>query len=411
MKVEAKSSSSGSCGKFIEVVIMLILIGSYYCFIHGYYCSTTVNTARPKLMLLHRKMVNILVSGEEYDIVKHLDMLHAPLEGKVMIITTAKTNSENDDQEMSDAEKIVVEKGDEEDEHANDDQAQEDQAEYDRVGTLVTMLQKEKPEDPSSSSSYSLSLNYGNEFLYVYSDTSLVRINKDLADTEINSLIDTTTTSTPTPLTTPLPTPPITSEVPPVTTTIPDPLPAVIKRSDDLENEDPSAGPNQGKKTKRRRTKESKSSKKSSTSNETSKGNTQPKVSSTDKTMNAEEIAAEPTKEVTMDAEEKIINDEVVNDAAQPQDDVVPKTDNAPKNNWFKQPPRPPTPDPEWNKCRVVDDQPEQTWFNDMVSAKKDPLTFDKLIATPIDFSKFVKNRLKLDKIIKADLVGQSTSF
>ncbi|GKD20287.1 hypothetical protein Tco_1221990 [Tanacetum coccineum] len=45
MKVEAKSSSSGSCGKFIEVVIMLILIGSYYCFIHGYYCSTTVNTA------------------------------------------------------------------------------------------------------------------------------------------------------------------------------------------------------------------------------------------------------------------------------------------------------------------------------------------------------------------------------
>nr|GEX56739.1 hypothetical protein [Tanacetum cinerariifolium] len=52
MKVEAKSSSSGSCGKFIEVVIMLILIESYYCFIHGYYCSTTVNTASSKLMLL-----------------------------------------------------------------------------------------------------------------------------------------------------------------------------------------------------------------------------------------------------------------------------------------------------------------------------------------------------------------------
>nr|GEV09289.1 hypothetical protein [Tanacetum cinerariifolium] len=34
MNVEAKSSSSGSCGKFIEAVIMLILIGSYYCFIH-----------------------------------------------------------------------------------------------------------------------------------------------------------------------------------------------------------------------------------------------------------------------------------------------------------------------------------------------------------------------------------------
>ncbi|GKD77213.1 hypothetical protein Tco_1339834, partial [Tanacetum coccineum] len=40
------------------------------------------------------------------------------------------------------------------------------------------------------------------------------------------------------------------------------------------------------------------------------------------------------------------------------------------------------------------------------VSAKKDPLTFHELMATPIDFSKFAKNRLKLDKITKADLVG-----
>ncbi|GKB38224.1 integrase, catalytic region, zinc finger, CCHC-type containing protein [Tanacetum coccineum] len=56
MKVEAKSSSLSSCGKFIEVVIMLILIGSYYCFIHGYYYSTTVNTTRTKLMLPRRRV-------------------------------------------------------------------------------------------------------------------------------------------------------------------------------------------------------------------------------------------------------------------------------------------------------------------------------------------------------------------
>ncbi|GJZ18916.1 hypothetical protein Tco_0555506, partial [Tanacetum coccineum] len=94
MNVEAKSWSSGSCGKFIEVAIMLLLFGSYYCFIHGYYYSTTVNTARTKLMLLHRilmvnsitfghEMVNILVSGKEYDkVFNHLDILNAPLEGK-----------------------------------------------------------------------------------------------------------------------------------------------------------------------------------------------------------------------------------------------------------------------------------------------------------------------------------------
>ncbi|GJY51800.1 hypothetical protein Tco_0442647 [Tanacetum coccineum] len=91
MKVEAKSSSSGSCGKFIEVVIMLILIGSYYCFIHGYYCSTTVNTAALILMVdsitFGHEMVNILVSGEEYDkVFNHLDMLNAPFEGKVSLV-------------------------------------------------------------------------------------------------------------------------------------------------------------------------------------------------------------------------------------------------------------------------------------------------------------------------------------
>ncbi|GJT81360.1 hypothetical protein Tco_1055702 [Tanacetum coccineum] len=40
-----------------------------------------------------------------------------------------------------------------------------------------------------------------------------------------------------------------------------------------------------------------------------------------------------------------------------------------------------------------------------MVSAAKDPLTFDELMATHIVFSNIVKNRLKLDKITKVDLV------
>ncbi|GJV29602.1 hypothetical protein Tco_1386050 [Tanacetum coccineum] len=143
----------------------------------------------------------------------------------------------------------------------------------------------------------------------------------------------------------------------------------VLRKRDrgDDQDEDPSTGPNQGKKTKRRRTKESESSKKSSTIKETSKGNTPPKASKTDKYVHTEESVAEPTKEVTMDAEENPTNDDVVNDTNQPQ---------------------------------------EQTWFNDLVSSEKGPLTFDELMATPIDFSKFVMNRLKLDKITKANLVG-----
>ncbi|GKD75278.1 hypothetical protein Tco_1333560 [Tanacetum coccineum] len=74
--------------------------------------------------------------------------------------------------------------------------------------------------------------------------------------------------------------------------------------------------------------------------------------------------------------------------------------------DWFKQPPRPPTPNPEWNKRQVVLDQPEQHWFNQMVSAAKDPLTFDDLMATLIDFSKYVLNRLQIDHLTQEIIVG-----
>ncbi|GKB41097.1 hypothetical protein Tco_0886039 [Tanacetum coccineum] len=118
-----------------------------------------------------------------------------------------------------------------------------------------------------------------------------------------------------------------------------------------------------------------------------------------------EEPNEEHVHDMSLDAEENII-DEMGNTDEQPDRKAAPNTDNAPKYDWFKQPPRPPTQDLKWNKCQVMDDHLEQTWFNDLVSAQKDPLTCDELMATPIDFPKFAKNRLKLDKITKADLVG-----
>ncbi|GKF36980.1 hypothetical protein Tco_0113738 [Tanacetum coccineum] len=142
-------------------------------------------------------------------------------------------------------------------------------------------------------------------------------------------------------------------------------------------------------------------SKKSSVSKESSKGTTPPKASKTDKSVHAEEIVEELAKEMAMDVEEPSFDD-VVNDVDQPYDDTALKKDTS---NWFKQPPRLETPDPEWNKDPNVDYGPKQIWFNDLVNAEKDPLTFDDLMATPIDFTKFTMNRLKKDKITKADLV------
>ncbi|GJS16130.1 retrovirus-related pol polyprotein from transposon TNT 1-94 [Tanacetum coccineum] len=138
------------------------------------------------------------------------------------------------------------------------------------------------------------------------------------------------------------------------------------KHDDDEDNddEDPLAGPNQGKKRKRRRTKESESSKKPSTSKKTPKGKAPTKGSKTGKSASAKKLVEEPIAEVVMD--------DAVNTAGK---DV--------------QPPRPPTPDSKWNKRQVVLGQPEQSWFNQMFFATKDPITFNNLMATPIDFSKY----------------------
>ncbi|GKD89653.1 hypothetical protein Tco_1365160 [Tanacetum coccineum] len=90
-------------------------------------------------------------------------------------------------------------------------------------------------------------------------------------------------------------------------------------------DEDPSTRPNQGKKTKSRRTKESELSKKTSTIKKTSKGNALTKDLKSDKSVHAEESVVEPIKEVIMDT----LNDDVVYDVDQPQNDP------APKHNWF----------------------------------------------------------------------------
>nr|GEU30469.1 retrovirus-related Pol polyprotein from transposon TNT 1-94 [Tanacetum cinerariifolium] len=123
------------------------------------------------------------------------------------------------------------------------------------------------------------------------------------------------------------------------------------------------------------------------------------KSSKTGKSATTKEPIEEPIAEVVMDNLETNENKDVVNDVDHPQDDVAPKTNKPSRDTWFKQPPRPPTPDPEWNKRQVITDQPEQPWFNSMVSAAKDLLTFNELMATPIYFSKFAMNRIKLDHL------------
>nr|GEV46720.1 hypothetical protein [Tanacetum cinerariifolium] len=122
--------------------------------------------------------------------------------------------------------------------------------------------------------------------------------------------------------------------------------PEKVLRKRDRNNKDPSAGPNQGKMTKRSRTKESEPSKKSSTSKESSKGKSPVKTSKSGKFVTAKELVEEPAFKMASDDIEQTIDD-VANDADQPPDDSTQTKDKDLKKYWFKQPPRPPTPDQE----------------------------------------------------------------
>nr|GEV73366.1 hypothetical protein [Tanacetum cinerariifolium] len=84
----------------------------------------------------------------------------------------------------------------------------------------------------------------------------------------------------------------------------------------------------------------------------------------------------------------------------QPNDEDVPRYDRYKKSRSNT------SPDPKWNKGKSVDDRPEQCQLNDMAKATKPPLTFDELIHTPINFSAFVMNRLKIDNLTKEIFVG-----
>ncbi|GJT58076.1 hypothetical protein Tco_0993130 [Tanacetum coccineum] len=60
------------------------------------------------------------------------------------------------------------------------------------------------------------------------------------------------------------------------------------------------------------------------------------------------------------------------------------------KDDWFKKPNRPLTPDSDWNTTKSIDFRPPQTWISKIAKVGKPPLTFDELMSTPIDFAEYL---------------------
>nr|GEW14794.1 hypothetical protein [Tanacetum cinerariifolium] len=143
---------------------------------------------------------------------------------------------------------------------------------------------------------------------------------------------------------------------------------------------------------------------------ESSKGKSPVRTSKSRKYVTVKESVEELVFEITLDNVEKTFDDKVGDAGQPPLTNVdVTQANAAPrilKKNWFKKAPRPETLNRDWNTVKTINDTPKQSWFNEMVQAGKPSLMFDELMSTPIHFSAFAMNRLKLNKIKREVLVG-----
>ncbi|GKB16052.1 hypothetical protein Tco_0849975 [Tanacetum coccineum] len=87
-------------------------------------------------------------------------------------------------------------------------------------------------------------------------------------------------------------------------------------------------------------------------------------------------------------------------------DDDQPEEEAHPHPDWFQQPSRLPSPDRDWNKTVPADHGPVQPWLSNLARQEDPRESFDELMDTPLDFSAFMMNRLKVDTLTPELLAG-----
>nr|GFB23814.1 hypothetical protein [Tanacetum cinerariifolium] len=73
---------------------------------------------------------------------------------------------------------------------------------------------------------------------------------------------------------------------------------------------------------------------------------------------------------------------------------------------WFSQQQKPPTPDPDWNKTLPAIHESIQPWISELAKQTDSRSSFNELMDTPLDFSNFLINRLKVDTLTPELLDG-----
>nr|GEY71903.1 retrovirus-related Pol polyprotein from transposon TNT 1-94 [Tanacetum cinerariifolium] len=75
---------------------------------------------------------------------------------------------------------------------------------------------------------------------------------------------------------------------------------------------------------------------------------------------------------------------------------------------WFSQQQKPPTPDHDWNKTVPATHVSIQMWIIELAKRSDSRSSFNELMDTPLDFSNFLINRLKVDTLTPKLLAGHT---
>nr|GEX39811.1 hypothetical protein [Tanacetum cinerariifolium]GEY33134.1 hypothetical protein [Tanacetum cinerariifolium] len=67
--------------------------------------------------------------------------------------------------------------------------------------------------------------------------------------------------------------------------------------------------------------------------------------------------------------------------------------------DWFQKTARPPNPNRVWNKTLLAAHGPIQPWISNLARKEYSRDSFNELMDTPLDFSAFIMNRLKVDTL------------
>ncbi|GJV99933.1 retrovirus-related pol polyprotein from transposon TNT 1-94 [Tanacetum coccineum] len=171
------------------------------------------------------------------------------------------------------------------------------------------------------------------------------------------------------------------------------------RRDDEDKDEEPSAGSNRGSKRRRAgKEPESTSAPKEKTSKTTGK--------STDGSKSQHKSAGESAH-----TKEPMHTDKDLEEPAHQEFDIGATEEQSDEEtsqhpDWFQKPAKIPTPDHDWNKTLPAVHGPVQPWLSNLAREEGPRESFDELMDTPLDFSAFMMNRLKIDTLTPELLAG-----